>query len=254
MWKTWDLMQKSMLILLAGLIVLFGILTAVFQSRPGISFQDGLLPRIENGEGRTYRGTVDGRKAEVSVLPGDGVCTVEVWVEGVAHDLCRVEYPLPEVETIQGPCSGIRIWRGDTLLFEGACDPEGEFLDVPCCLYDMEGQIAASALIIDAGTITVGGYDPWDWYETGLSTILRFAFGTDETARGSWLFYGVMVMATLFLMVDVAFPLALFHLRYMFSVRDPEPTDFYLAMQRLGWVVGAVAIVAGYCMALFFIE
>ena len=60
----------------------------------------------------------------------------------------------------------------------------------------------------------------------------------------------LMVLLTLLLMLDVAFPLALFKLQHMLDVRDPEPTDFYLGMQRVGWVIYPFLLLAGYIYTL----
>ena len=46
--------------------------------------------------------------------------------------------------------------------------------------------------------------------------------------------------------LDAAFPRVLFYMQHCCDVRDPEPSDFYLAMQRLGWVVYPVLIFIGY--------
>ena len=50
--------------------------------------------------------------------------------------------------------------------------------------------------------------------------------------------------------LDVAFPMTLFRLQHMCDVRDPQPTDFYLTVQRLGWVVYPFLLGAGYLWAL----
>ena len=51
-------------------------------------------------------------------------------------------------------------------------------------------------------------------------------------------------------MVDVACPLVLFKLQHMLDVRDPEPTEFYLAMQRVGWLLYPCLLLAGYILSL----
>lgn len=79
---------------------------------------------------------------------------------------------------------------------------------------------------------------------------MYFASGPELTTRGSWMLYFVMVFFSGLLALDAAFPLTLFRLRYCCDVRDPEPSDFYLITQRIGWVVCFVLILFGYIWAL----
>lgn len=87
----------------------------------------------------------------------------------------------------------------------------------------------------------------WRWTR-GMSCTL--ASGPELTTRGSWMLYFVMVFFSGLLALDAAFPLTLFRLRYCCDVRDPEPSDFYLITQRIGWVVCFVLILFGYIWAL----
>ena len=82
---------------------------------------------------------------------------------------------------------------------------------------------------------------------------MTFANGPELTARGSWMLYFVMVFASILVALDAAFPLTMFRLNHMCDVRDPEPSDFYLAMQRIGWVLWPILILIGYIWALRFL-
>jgi len=46
--------------------------------------------------------------------------------------------------------------------------------------------------------------------------------------------------------VAVAFPEHLFHWNHFLSVRNPEPTDFYLATQRISWVIMTAVVLGVY--------
>ena len=50
--------------------------------------------------------------------------------------------------------------------------------------------------------------------------------------------------------LQTAFPLAFFYLRHALAVEDPEPTEFYLFMQRVGSVVAAAAVFGLYLYGL----
>ena len=52
------------------------------------------------------------------------------------------------------------------------------------------------------------------------------------------------------LALDAAFPLVIFHWQHMCDVKDPEPSDFYLGMQRAGWCIYPILLLIGYIIAL----
>ena len=59
-----------------------------------------------------------------------------------------------------------------------------------------------------------------------------------------------MLLFSGLLALDAAFPLVIFHWQHMCDVKDPEPSDFYLGMQRAGWCVYPFLILIGYIIAL----
>ena len=62
---------------------------------------------------------------------------------------------------------------------------------------------------------------------------------SDRTLTQKIVLWVLLVMA-------VAFPYTLFELRYHWSVKDPEPTDFYLRTNEIAGVVVAFALLIVY--------
>ena len=98
-------------------------------------------------------------------------------------------------------------------------------------------------------SMTAGG-DYWKTYETAPQSVMRFALEPELVCRGSFGIYMLLVLWTLLLLLDVNRPMALFRLQHCCDVRDPEPTDFYLAVQKVGWVLYPFLLLAGYIVAL----
>lgn len=78
-------------------------------------------------------------------------------------------------------------------------------------------------------------------YVVPLKHVVDVAFQENETIRGE-----VPLMLIAFFLIgytafDRKFPLFFFYLRNWLDVRDPEPSEFYLSMQRLGWKVFPIA-------------
>lgn len=237
--------QKIVLLILAAMAVLFGVLTAVSHARRGAYFEDALLRPSSPAQNVTaYTGKVYGTQVDITVTrESDTRATVEFLIEGVLDDVCVVDYPLAPIRTERGTrVDGIRITKNGELLFEGGYDPE-----------DFHGWYKPDGTWAEGGAVTIRGgisSDPWYGFEITRCTALRFARGPELEARGSWGLYFMMLVFTLFVALDVAFPMTMFYLQHCCDVRDPEPSDFYLACQKAGWVVLPLCLLAGYCYAL----
>ena len=232
-------LQKSVLLILAAMILLFGVLNVVSLFRKGVVFEETLL-RIQTEEDSTvYSGKVYGDEVSVTVRPAES--QVEYLVEDRVHDVYAVEYPKGLIPTEYGSVSGIRILKNDQILFEGGYDPQQEFMR----WFDKNGEWDPGVYFsygTSGGKSAPEALTKWD--------VMRFLEGPEPVHRGSIGLYLLVVLMTLLLMLDVAYPLVLFKLQHMLDVRDPEPTDFYLGMQRAGWVIYPFLLLAGYLYAL----
>lgn len=232
--------QKNVLLVLAAMILLFGVLNVVSLFRKGVTFE-GTLLRIQAEENRTtYYGKIHGD--EVSVIVRTEDMQVEYLVEDRVHDVYSVEYPLDVMQTQYGSVSGIRILKNDKILFEGGYDPQQEFAS----WFDQNGEWDPGICI----TYGTSGGNLSAPEELSRGNVMYFLNGPDVVHRGSIGLYLLVVLMTLLLMLDVACPLVLFKLQHMLDVRDPEPTDFYIGMQRVGWVIYPVLLLAGYIYTL----
>ena len=74
-------------------------------------------------------------------------------------------------------------------------------------------------------------------YELPLVNVMEFATYETERIRGD---AGIMAAALLILFIvaiDVKYPLFFFNISHFIDVKDPEPTDFYIFIQKVWWVV-----------------
>lgn len=237
-------LQKVILLILAAMILLFGVLTAASVFRKGVVFHGTLLRCVEGEESVIYSGTSHGEEIWIEVVPYHETLTEVVYVIGDRiQDVCTLETGLPEIRTEHGTVvEGIRITKNGSDLFVGGRDPEQDY-----GWYQLDGQWDPMPFV-DVGVYVSSDY--WASYETTPVSIMAFAEGPELTHRGSVGLYLLMVLMTLLLMLDVAHPLVLFRLEHCCDVRDPEPSDFYLLMQRVGWVLYPFLLLAGYLYAL----
>lgn len=242
--------QRITLVLMAGMIIFFGILTGVLRLRKGVLFEESLL-RITEYEGRTvYSGTAYGEPVTIVAAKSPespALTTVEFTIGAVVHDICQVEYPLDPISTeMGGQANGIRITKNGALLFEGGYIPDSQPNQLGLGWFDPDGKWAGA----DFSFRAISSTNPWQGYEISRGTALRFAVGPERAARGSWKGYGTMVLLTLLAMLLVRFDLELYLWKQSWYIQDPEPTDFYYLMEKIGWVLWLLLLLGGYCWML----
>lgn len=238
---TW--FQKMLLAVLAGMLVFFGVLMAVFRAHPGVLFEGSLLKITEQDGWIVYSGKVRGEPVDIAVTwPTNFETDVEFTMGERFHDVARVIYPTERIQTEHGDSvGGILITKNEKTLFEGGYDPEAEY-----GWYDKDGKWAPQTTF----QVVFGssGTDPRHDYENTAGTAVRFAFGPETSAWGDPALFGMAVFLTALLALKVVFHKTLFRWRH-WAARNPEPTEEYLALERVGWVVFAIVIAMVYVIS-----
>ena len=231
--------QKILLAVLAGMLVFSGVLMAVFRAHPGVLFEESLL-KITERDGRTvYSGKAHGTPVTIAVTyPTNFETDVEFTIEDRFHDVCQVVYPTKRLRTEHGDSvGGILVTKNGKTLFEGGYDPESGYWYGADGTWDHMFHIRGY------------GGDPWWGYETTEDMAVRFAFGPETSAHGHPAVFAMAVFLTALAALGIIFHKELFRWRH-WAARDPEPTEDYLALERIGWVVLAAVIAIVYVIAL----
>ena len=242
-------LQKIVLTALAAMAVVFALLTLFLHTQKGVEFEGGFLRLSDGAAGSAmtaYTGKLREEQVEITVdrAAGENLTEVVVQIGDRIRDVCTLETGLPPIQAEQlGPVEHIRITKNGRLLFEGGYDPDHDY-----GWYDLDGNWDPLAMSVSYGS-TVGD-DYWEHYETDGGTIFSFARGPGLVSRGSWGLYFAMLLFSGLLALDAAYPLALFRWQHMCDVKDPEPSDFYLGMQRAGWCIYPILLLIGYIFAL----
>ena len=245
------LYQKIVLVILAAMIVVFGVVTAFNQSRKGILFRDSFLRLEEVTDADCFTGEAEGERVTILRWYGseNGTRTITLRAGDRLNDTYTVYLGEPIIQ-LSGVVSNVassrlevptvRIAKNDAVLFEGGYQASSGFF------FTSDGEW--SGLNIGMST-HVAGADPWKDYTMSKSLLVGLALEPELVDRGDWRLYGLMVFFTLAVMVDVAFPYTLFRWRHHRWVKDPEPTDDYMSVQHLLWVILPVMVLVGYLLA-----
>lgn len=235
------LLQKIILCVLAVMPLLFGALTAWNNGRPGVPFEEGFLYLSQEGERTVYSGRAYHTPVTIAVYPDNGGTAVEFTLNQHEPVLCRVDWLEGTVTTeFKTDIPRVQVSRDGEVLFLGGWDRQNGFL------FGEDGSWDPSFDI----RVHINGDGPWEGYEFSAIEILRFAGEPEPDCQGSWGMFAIGVILSVIAALATAFPRFFFYWNHAPFVKDPEPTEFYMACQMAGIVILTVVIFIIYCMGL----
>ena len=254
-WSEMSLYRRVLLIVMAIEILAFFFATLVMINRPGLEYQDALLYPGTEGDIQIYQGAVDGETARFAVSPEWEVSYQ--WGDYTYGPYQITEDPATVPDGYEGS-QGIEIRLGDEVLFRGCYLPSSTL-----SLIQEDGEPlweSSSYAIASDGTILGENgrvITQQEFHEPDLSTLVQVALEPALTNRGSMGFYLTVTLLVLFNIIQICFPYLFFRLSLLCRVRnidDAEPSDFYIAMEQIEWVVLALACLLFYYMAMTTIQ
>jgi len=235
-----SLYRKILLILMAVMVLGFGVAMPIMTARKGMTYRNTLLYFTEENGVRRYAGRDGGKTSEFTVQP-DGTIDYR-WGDYTYGPYRVVEDPTAVPKGMTG-CTGIEIRRGDEAMFRGAYYGSSSLMN----LYTEDGE-----WLVDWGAIGVGTNTGTKWYmdgreiteyefrEPGLSTLLELSIGPELTHRGSFLLYLAVTLLAAFNSFQICCPGFMFRLSLLGRVRNidgAEPSEWYLFMEGVEWAV-----------------
>ena len=245
--KKLDRYQKGILLLLAVMIVLFGVIYGIVTSRVGFLYKDViLLPTEENGS-TIYSGKISGQDCRFTVTADKTVtfrCDETVYGPYTAKEDPSA---IPEGEEPSDRLRGIEVREGDEILFRGSVYQADSFW----MLTNEDGSYAG----FDITATTTNGvtYDAdgnvVDPMEPDASDIWSLIDGPELNRKGSWLAWFMGVLLSTLTAASILFADELFRWNLMFQIRNvdrAEPSDWEIASRHIGWTVLTVTVLILY--------
>ncbi len=219
------------IILLAVLVVLIILYFKTFFTL-GVYFNDTFLKKEVLFDETHYTG-----KSKY----GD----IQIIVKGEANELrkCKAEvsYHLPnninKIYTVY--YNHEKEWLLGTLVIKDEKDKtifDGRYQKGSLFLYDNNNKpLIEENIGFFTGTAQNVTYDAG--YKIPLKSVVEFSLLEKEELRGNigLLFYAIILL--IITIIDIKSPLFFFTLSHCLDVKDPEPTDFYITMQKISWVI-----------------
>jgi len=222
--------KKYRAILLGILSGVIAILYFTLFFQKGILFENSFLKSSKGINGFAYTGTAYGEHIQV-ITKGDIRHSNTASITYSVGDWLKKTYIVNVLSSTE-VSSEVTIYENNNLQFEGTYSPNSNLGFV---LLDKEGE-----LVWDF-SVSYNNQGPFnEGYNVSKSHIIATAFQNNIIVRGNGGLLLVAILLILFTAIDIKWPLFFFHLRYMLSVNNPEPSDLYIALQRISWYAYSV--------------
>lgn len=234
--------DKKLIILLSTLSIVFIFFYFFLFFQKGIELEGSFLKLNKTDDMYEYNGTAYGEKLKV-IVSGDVNKSNSVTVSySLGEKLNRTYIVNILSNTISS--SDINVYYNNIVKFEGAYKPTNGFsqhnkvftptIDSFFDLWDKNGK----PFVEEGKIIMYDNHSPFDdSYNVSIHHVVTTAFRDNVITRGSWPFLILAMLLLLITAIDIKWPLFIFTLNNFLSVKNPEPSDFYISMQKISWVV-----------------
>lgn len=247
--KNLNFYQKSVLIFMIVMILIFAVIYPKTISRVGYRYHDAILvPTQENGK-IIYTGKI--QKEQTQFIVSEDKSIVFLYGDKIYETYIMKEDPtaIPKEEELAERMTGIEICKGDKLLFRGGILDIGDSY----WLYNEDGtlenigfSIVTSDIIEKDENGKVIGMEP------SASTIYELLNEPELTHKGEAIAWFGAVFICVLNAITILFADELFRWELAFRIRNvdvAEPSDTEIAGRYIGWtamtIVALVLLVMG---------
>lgn len=256
-WAEMNWYRRVLLIAMAIEILAFFVAVLAAVNRPGLEYGGTLLSPRTEGETLIYEGKLDWKPVRFTVSP-EGEVTYQ------RGEYCYGPYqvtvdPAAFPETLgehDGTSNlGLEIRQGDEVVFRGGYCPEralslwdGDGEPVWDMSFSVESSGGGATLYVDGREVAQE-----EQYAPPLSVLAAVALGPELTHRGSVGLYLAVTLLALVNILQICFPGFFFRLSLWGHVRNveaAEPSDWYILMERIEWLILTLACLVLYWQVL----
>ena len=251
-------LQIGCMIAMGGVFVLFLVLYLVMSFRMECRIDGEVFAAKQQGESTLFAGRLYHQTGTVTMTPQGQTTTFAFDFSPQFEESYQVT--LGEETTLT--CQITDSFGEDTLETE-----EAQVL--PVTVTDSAGNVLLDAyyqdswrgsfwdeggnVLDDRWDITiVTGTETWEDFQPPLNDLVALAAG-DKVPEHREVHWGMFALFTLLggvLCLQIAFPMAFFYLAHFLSVQDPEPSDLYLALMPISWVLSPILLAVLYLIVL----
>lgn len=228
----------------AVILALFLMVYLPFFLQKGIVLDEGFLRKTQTESGTMYSGKVNGVKTTIiqyGEVAKDSFIELKVLEGNEPEKIFKISI-LDKLKNELGEKYSFSIEEpsGEVMVF-GYNSRE---------IHPLTDETGSPIFMIDNMVFSFEN-DELTAMENLMFKVVRIAFGDADAIRGN---VGFFVFALIFLgmtFVDFRWPLFFFTLDHFLFVRDPEPSELYLAIQKGRWIVAPIISIFLFATAMF---
>lgn len=237
--KNLNLYQKSILILMLVMALVFAVLYPVTIARVGYEYKNAILvPSLENGN-TVYSGKLKGKQACFTVTEDKTVLFQHGDKSYGPYTAKEDPTAIPKDSEMAEYMTGVELREGDEILFRGGVRDMGDFYWI-----QNEDGTSDNMVVITYGDSNGIERDEngniVDPFEPSVSSVLELMHGPELTHKGIGYAWFVAVFICLVNAISILFADELFRWHLSFRVWNAdhlEPSDWELAGRYIGWTV-----------------
>ena len=243
--------QKSILIFMLAMALVFAVVYHMTIARVGVLYQNAIfVPAEENGV-TVYSGKLRGKQAEFTVSADK---TVSFRCDGQTYGPYTVkEDPTarPDLEIQLEGMTGAELWEGDMLLFRGGFwQSDGSFW-----LRNADGSmdLGMQTYVVENGVKKDSDGNIIDQAKPSASDILRLVFDPELTHKGTWLAWLSAVFLSVLNALAILYADELFRWDLSFQIQNAEtaePSEWEMMKRYLSWTVVTIMLLVLYIVGL----
>jgi len=229
-------LQKRLLLIIPLIILLFFFLYLYQTSQKGFYLESTFLKESTHGKTHIYSGTLYQEKTKITVNKIDNKSIITIKI----GDKFQKTFDVISEKNSTSPGKMISIYENNIKIFSGIYGLSDVFL------IDEKGNA-----YLDNFNIVVNNQPDWASFNVSYKTIADIALTKASSHRASWAMFFIITLIAIIMIIDIRFPLFFFNLKNFLNVKDPEPTGFFISVQKIFWCITPIFIVIAFCYGLF---
>ena len=235
--------QKSVLLLMLAMILVFAVIYAMTISRVGFAYQDTILVPSQEKNSTVYSGKVHGQQTRFTVSEDKSVlfqCGEKTYGPYTAREDSAA---IPKNHEMADVMTGVELRQGDRIVFRGAVLEYGDIR----MLYKEDGTLDTDAIgfFFDDETVVMdesgNAIDPM---EPSVLAVLDVMGEPELTHKGEWFAWCGAVFICMVNALLILYANELFRWDLAFRIRNAdraEPSDWEITGRYIGWTVLLIA-------------
>lgn len=243
--------QKTLLLVMLGMVLVFSVLYFITLRREGFLYQDTIFVPAQEGGNTVYTGKLAGKAASFTVTQDKTVTFRHGDTSYGPYFIKEDPSAIPSGVEVSGQTAGVEVWEGEEVIFRGAATKVGDAY----WLQNEDGTTNALQFfyIVSDGTQRDIEGNIVDRVRPTADTILELLNEPALSHKGEFPMWLLAVALSLLNAGIILYADELFRWNLSFQIRnaqDAEPSEREIAGRYIGWTMIVIASLAVFIIGL----